>query len=180
MSPTPVHVTGKRKSPSWPTPATDPEGVLSPKKRRRSLASVRASRLLARHRPALENLPTELLEMILLYSANLALPRSSPIIGSKLSAKATLLRLFVMAFHDTWDKWFGILRLQRQCQPANRRDMARYQGDVAFQARHGPPPPPFSLFFLFFPFFPLVPPLMFDSSPSTSSRPNLQNLLLQY
>ncbi|KAG6102804.1 hypothetical protein E4U31_003264 [Claviceps sp. LM219 group G6] len=34
---------------------------------------------------------------------NLALPRSSPLLGAKLSGKATLLRVFMAAFYDIWD-----------------------------------------------------------------------------
>ncbi|CCE33292.1 uncharacterized protein CPUR_07216 [Claviceps purpurea 20.1] len=34
---------------------------------------------------------------------NLALPRSSPLLGAKLSGKFTLLRVFMTAFHDIWD-----------------------------------------------------------------------------
>ncbi|KAG6117033.1 hypothetical protein E4U13_001403 [Claviceps humidiphila] len=34
---------------------------------------------------------------------NLALPRSSHLLGAKLSGKATLLRVFMAAFHDIWD-----------------------------------------------------------------------------
>ncbi|PHH68343.1 hypothetical protein CDD80_7585 [Ophiocordyceps camponoti-rufipedis] len=78
-------------------------------KMRRSLASALAIR---HHNPPqrspLESLPAELLESILLYSGNLSLPRSSPLIGAKLSQRATFLRLFIWAFHDTWDQWFGI------------------------------------------------------------------------
>ncbi|KAG6109454.1 hypothetical protein E4U13_005830 [Claviceps humidiphila] len=59
-------------------------------------------------RPSLQNLPLELLESIFLYSTNFALPRSSPLLGAKLSGKATLLRLFMVGFHDTWDRRFGI------------------------------------------------------------------------
>jgi hypothetical protein len=61
-----------------------------------------------RHRNTLDSLPSEILESILLYSANLALPRVSNFIGAKLSGRATLLRLFILAFHDTWEQWFGI------------------------------------------------------------------------
>ncbi|KAG5914982.1 hypothetical protein E4U61_005129 [Claviceps capensis] len=49
-----------------------------------------------------------LLEGIFLYLANLALPRSCPSLGAKLSSKTTRLRLFMIGFHDTWDQYFGI------------------------------------------------------------------------
>ncbi|CCE31934.1 uncharacterized protein CPUR_05791 [Claviceps purpurea 20.1] len=66
------------------------------------------ARCSSRSPPSLQNLPLELLENIFLYSWNFALPRSSPLLGAKLSGKATLLRLFMAAFHDTWDRRFGI------------------------------------------------------------------------
>ncbi|RDA90657.1 hypothetical protein CP533_6821 [Ophiocordyceps camponoti-saundersi (nom. inval.)] len=83
---------------------------------RRSLQSVLASRSSGPRRPLtplrrlsrLECLPAELLESILLYSCNLSLPRASPVLGVKLSQRATLLRLFIWGFHDTWQQWFGI------------------------------------------------------------------------
>ncbi|KAG6102796.1 hypothetical protein E4U31_003256 [Claviceps sp. LM219 group G6] len=43
---------------------------------------------------------------------NLALPRASPLLGAKLSAKSTRLRAFMMGFHDTWDQCFGIPMLE--------------------------------------------------------------------
>ncbi|KAI8722320.1 hypothetical protein NCS52_00375500 [Fusarium sp. LHS14.1] len=110
---TPVRIRGKRKAPSGnkpsklrPNPSTDDNGP-SPKKMKRSLSNVLASRSL-RGRPTLQSLPAEVLEIIFLYSASLALPRSSPIIGAKLSGRATLLRHFMWTFHDTWIDWFGI------------------------------------------------------------------------
>ncbi|KAG6092020.1 hypothetical protein E4U30_006024 [Claviceps sp. LM220 group G6] len=62
----------------------------------------------SRLRPSLQNLPLELLESIFLYSTNFALPRSNSLLGAKLSAKITLLRLFMVGFHDTWDQLFGV------------------------------------------------------------------------
>ncbi|RCI14126.1 hypothetical protein L249_8271 [Ophiocordyceps polyrhachis-furcata BCC 54312] len=82
-----------------------------PSKMRKPLLSVLAAR---RPRPRqrrlspLECLPAELLESILLYSSNVSLPRASPVLGVKLSQRATLLRLFIWSFHDTWHQWFGI------------------------------------------------------------------------
>ncbi|KAJ4132945.1 hypothetical protein NW754_015758 [Fusarium falciforme] len=113
MGLTPIRIRGKRKAPSGnkpsklrPNPSTDDNGP-SPKKMKRSLSNVIASRLL-RGRPTLQSLPAEVLEIIFLYSASLSLPRSSPIIGAKLSGRATLLRHFMWTFHDTWIDWFGI------------------------------------------------------------------------
>ncbi|KAG6024383.1 hypothetical protein E4U19_003833 [Claviceps sp. Clav32 group G5] len=80
-----------------------------------------------RGRPSLQTLPLELLESIFVYSTNLALPRSSPLLGAKLSGKTTLLRVFMMAFHDTWDHCFG--------KPVNWSDIMRAPvGDVPLQS----------------------------------------------
>ncbi|KAF5023506.1 hypothetical protein F66182_4457 [Fusarium sp. NRRL 66182] len=115
MSLTPVRIRGKRKRPSTskpsafgiPTSTPDSSQLLPAKKMRRSLSNVLASRA-ARWRPVLQALPAEILESIFLYSANTALPRSAPVIGAKLSGRATLLRFIMWAFHDTWDQCFGI------------------------------------------------------------------------
>ncbi|RSL43200.1 hypothetical protein CEP53_011818 [Fusarium sp. AF-6] len=113
MGLTPIRIRGKRKAPSGskpsklrPNPPMD-DNEPSPKKMKRSLSNVIASRPL-RGRPTLQSLPTEVLEIIFLYSGSLSLPRSSSIIGAKLSGRATLLRHFMWTFHDTWIDWFGI------------------------------------------------------------------------
>ncbi|KAG5917101.1 hypothetical protein E4U42_007385 [Claviceps africana] len=131
MSLTPVRVRGKRKTSSSIIPNLAMDNPWHHKKVKRSLASVRASRS-SRHRPSLQSLPVELLESILLYSANLALPRSSPLLGAKLSGKATLLRLFIVVFHDTWDQCFGIPRGELQAD--KEKLFARCEGDVSFQS----------------------------------------------
>lgn len=132
MSLTPVYVRGKRKSASSTVPMLAMDNPLNPKKMKRSLASVRANRS-TRGRPTLQSLPVELLESIFLYSANLALPRASHLIGAKLSGKATLLRLFMAVFHETWDQWFGIPRLQLQGPKLNDEIFFVYEGDASFQ-----------------------------------------------
>lgn len=119
MALTPVRIRGKRKASSvktlLPTMTTNIDNKTSndivdrnPKKLRRPIISVLASRS-SRPRPKLQAFPAEILESIFLYSSNLALPRSSPDIGAKLSSRATLLRFFMWAFHETWDKWFGVV-----------------------------------------------------------------------
>ncbi|KAG6087137.1 hypothetical protein E4U15_008301 [Claviceps sp. LM218 group G6] len=97
---TPVQVMGKRKR----SPSTTPDVAQKMAPSRASIHSSYSSR--SPH--SLQNLPLELLESIFLYSKNFALPRSSPLLGAKLSGKATLLQLFMVAFHDTWDQCFGI------------------------------------------------------------------------
>lgn len=132
MTLTPIRVRGRRKaSPKAPT-------ALAPRPRRakRSLASVMASRS-TRRRATLESLPSEILESILLYSTNLSLPRASPAIGIKLSHRATLLRLFIWAFHETWQQWFGIPAGQPSYhvpQAASTRQVP-CQGDHVLQVR---------------------------------------------
>lgn len=74
---------------------------------RRSIKDVKHTRALE-PRVTLDRLPAEILESILLHSRSVALPRSSPVIGAKLSSRATLLRFFIWGFHDTWDQWFGV------------------------------------------------------------------------
>ncbi|KAG6234422.1 hypothetical protein E4U26_002165 [Claviceps purpurea] len=87
----------------------------------------------SRLRLSLQNLPLELLERIFLYSTNFALPRSNPLLGAKLSAKVTLLRLFMVGFHDTWDQLFGVTRhqLKKLTTPLRGR---RFEGDSSLQS----------------------------------------------
>ncbi|KAM0524726.1 hypothetical protein ACHAPE_000825 [Trichoderma viride] len=104
-----IPVKGKRKTPatSRPQALCEQQPPFKAPRTRKSLSTVMATRK-TRHRSTLDSLPAEILENILLYSANLALPRVSNFIGAKLSGRATLLRLFIQAFHDTWEQWFGI------------------------------------------------------------------------
>ena len=55
----------------------------------------------------LERLPTELLEEIFLYSMNLDLPRSSPVIGGKLSSEVVYIRTVLAAFENTWEWYYA-------------------------------------------------------------------------
>ncbi|RGP61421.1 hypothetical protein FLONG3_10517 [Fusarium longipes] len=114
MTLTPVRIRGKRKY--SPAVKPSPRGVsmsipadrdIRPlKKMRRSLSHVLASRA-TRWKPTLQALPAEILESIFLYSSNVDLPRASPVMGAKLSGRATLIRFLIWAFHDTWDQCFG-------------------------------------------------------------------------
>ncbi|KAG5916242.1 hypothetical protein E4U61_003851 [Claviceps capensis] len=72
----------------------------------------------SRLRPSLQNLPLELLESILLYSTNFALP-------------ITLLRLFMGGFHDTWDQLFGVTLKQLYKLTFMRRML---EGDSSLQS----------------------------------------------
>jgi hypothetical protein len=54
----------------------------------------------------LERLPVELLEKIFLFCMNLDLPRSSPVIGGKLSSEIIYSHTLINAFGPTWNKSF--------------------------------------------------------------------------
>lgn len=103
MKLTPIHVRGKRKAAAAPSASTPPP----PSKMQRSIRDVKHTRQL-QPRIRLDRLPAEILESILLYSGSVSLPRASPVIGAKLSSKATRLRFFIWGFHDTWDQRFGV------------------------------------------------------------------------
>lgn len=88
-----------------------------------------------KERSNLDTLPSEILEKILLYSTNLSLPHASPVIGAKLSERATLIRLLMWAFHETWDQWFGIPTSKTLLHgaPVMGRHQTVCQGDHALQ-----------------------------------------------
>lgn len=88
-------------------------------------------------RPSLQSLPLELLESIFVYSTNLALPRSSPMLGAKLSGKTTLLRVFMMAFHDTWDHCFGKLENWSENKRAPIGDVSLQVKSIVYRASPG-------------------------------------------
>ncbi|KAG6071847.1 hypothetical protein E4U15_007306 [Claviceps sp. LM218 group G6] len=131
MSPVPAHARGGCKRSS---PIVAASAVCIPSKRQKiipSLPSVPAG-CSSRSRSSLQTLPTELLESIFLYSRDLALPRASPMLGVKLSAKSTRLRAFMMGFHDTWDQCFGIPR--NEIYELIRKDDLELKGDEKLQA----------------------------------------------
>lgn len=74
----------------------------------------------------LERLPTELLVEVFLYCMNLNLPRSSPVIGGKLSSESVYTRTILAAFEDTWEEYYK----SRKDTPSNR-----IQGDYKLQVR---------------------------------------------
>lgn len=101
---TSVQVRGKRKQ--QPTSSEPSEPSARPTKAKRSLHQVHAARAF-NPRARLEALPTEILEDVLLYSVNVALPRCSHVVGAKLSDRATLIRFCMVVFDDTWGKHLG-------------------------------------------------------------------------
>lgn len=112
MGLTALHVRGKRKPSSskfsnLPKALQPLEQQHTRKKAKRSMSDVMAAHS-GKERSNLDTLPSEILEKILLYSQNLSLPHASPVIGAKLSERATLIRLLIWAFHETWDQWFGV------------------------------------------------------------------------
>ncbi|KAG6239194.1 hypothetical protein E4U23_007856 [Claviceps purpurea] len=98
MNPTPMQGREIHKRSLSGTPNSPPNC----KKTKQTPPSVSA-RCSSRSGLSLQDLPVELLESIFLYSMNLALPRSSPLLGAKLSAKVTLSRVFMATFHDNWE-----------------------------------------------------------------------------
>ncbi|QPC69913.1 hypothetical protein HYE68_000665 [Fusarium pseudograminearum] len=116
MTLTPVRIRSKRKRPSASntslrgisTSTSAATETRSLERMKRSLSNVLASRA-TRLKPVLQTLPAEIIESIFLYSANVDLPRASPVIGAKLSGRVTLIRFLMWAFYDTWDQCFGNL-----------------------------------------------------------------------
>ena len=131
MALTPISIRGKRKPAKASSNASKPLDLV-PRKAQRSLASVLATQTY-RSRASLESLPAEILESIFLYSASLSLPRASAVIGLKLSSKATRLRAFIWAFHDTWDQWFGIPRIMLHKPDPQREAHGACDGDPILQ-----------------------------------------------
>ncbi|KAG6024379.1 hypothetical protein E4U19_003829 [Claviceps sp. Clav32 group G5] len=103
------------------------------KKTKQTMASVDDSCIPLRQ-SSLQTLPLELLESIFLYSKTLALPRSSPLLGAKLSGKTTLLRLFIVGFHDTWDQLFGITLNDYFDTYKSWSSTCRLEGDFSLQS----------------------------------------------
>jgi hypothetical protein len=81
----------------------------------------------------LERLPTELLEEIFLYSMNLDLPRSSPVIGGKLSSEVVYIRTVLAAFENTWE-WYYTSPPEFPFSPIHGDD--KLQVRVNLQLRH--------------------------------------------
>ena len=106
MDLTPVRIRGKRKR-----TGTDKSNVQKPLKVSLTQTRppggpqklIRSSKTVAMANPTLQHLPQELLEIIFLYSMNVALPRSSPILGRKLSSRAVTLEFVLRSFFLTVD-----------------------------------------------------------------------------
>jgi hypothetical protein len=72
------------------------------KAKTRALKNIKSKRRMS----DLERLPVELLEKIFLFCMNLDLPRSSPIIGGKLSSETIYSHTLIDAFEPTWNESF--------------------------------------------------------------------------
>ncbi|KAG6092630.1 hypothetical protein E4U30_005195 [Claviceps sp. LM220 group G6] len=132
MTSTTVQFGGKRKASLSTAPDLAADDPQSHKKMKQAVAPVH-SRCSSRSRSSLQNLPLELLEIIFLYSANLALPRSCPSLGAKLSSKTTRLRFFMTGFHDTWDQYFGVSKSQASLMRMS--DMKKWpNADISLQS----------------------------------------------
>lgn len=105
MDLTPVKIRGKRKRPGA-TQSNLQKALtvsLSQIKQPRPFRSIQPKKITAMVIPTLQGLPQELLEIIFLYSMNIALPRSSPILGRRLSARTVTLEFVLRAFFHTVD-----------------------------------------------------------------------------
>ncbi|KAJ5053824.1 uncharacterized protein L3040_000115 [Drepanopeziza brunnea f. sp. 'multigermtubi'] len=71
--------------------------------KQRTLKKIKSKRKMS----PLEKLPTELLERVFRFCLNLELPRSSPIIGAKLSSSTILNWTVHASFGPCWEKWYG-------------------------------------------------------------------------
>lgn len=106
MDLTPVKIRGKRKRPGASESNLQKALTafsLQAKRSRLSSKLVRPKKTTAMATPTLQGLPQELLEIIFLYSMNISLPRSSPILGRKLSARTVTLEFVLRAFFHTVD-----------------------------------------------------------------------------
>jgi hypothetical protein len=86
-----------------------------------------------RHRATIEELPTEILQRILLLSRELNFPRASLVIGYRLSPKSFLSEMVLQAFAPTWDNWFGCLKRNVISYHGWLDDKERFGGDQVFQ-----------------------------------------------
>jgi hypothetical protein len=94
-----------------PAPIEDPEDVVAAESKRvkrihRSLKHLKSRRKMS----MLERLPTELLERVFLFSMNLDLPRTSPILAGKLSSDYVYTRTVMNAFDSVWSPQYEWLK----------------------------------------------------------------------
>jgi hypothetical protein len=115
---------GRLKPPKAVSTVIDSPSSTAKEPKKRSLKHLKSRRKMS----LLEKLPTELLETIFLHSLNFELPRSSPVLGGKLSSNLIYTRILMAVFGPTWNEWHGVQR--------NRRTQADSSGaDPKIQAR---------------------------------------------
>jgi hypothetical protein len=90
----------------------------------RKLKNIKSKRKMSN----LEKLPTELLGTVFLYCLNVNLPRSSPVIGGKLSSALVYSKALLAAFGPTWMEWHG----KNRCEYSEDQSM-RSAGDPVLQ-----------------------------------------------
>ncbi|KAI1408092.1 hypothetical protein F5Y13DRAFT_173345 [Hypoxylon sp. FL1857] len=102
MELTPIKVPGKRRRDNGDADAV----VVSPHKRLRGrLGSRRQKAREEKETPRLQSMPLEILEYIFYLSENINLPRSSPVIGRRLSGELIRRDFFIFAFEPVWERW---------------------------------------------------------------------------
>lgn len=116
MDLTPVRIRGKKQNRALVSAAI--EQASRPQKRHQTSHSSSKSTKLAQSRifsamPTLQGLPQELLEMIFLYSMNMALPRASHDLGRSLSSKTVIMEFCMRSFFNTVDHKASILHRQK-------------------------------------------------------------------
>jgi hypothetical protein len=81
------------------TEETEILSTRSKKAKKRTMKTMKSRRKMSN----LEKLPTELLEKVFLYCMNFDLPRSSPILGGKLSSETMYTQTIIHAFGPHWE-----------------------------------------------------------------------------
>jgi hypothetical protein len=82
----------------------------------------------------LQHMPHHILEQIFLGSENVNFPRSTPLIGWRLSGCLTFVKLIAAALGPTWDQWFGCLKAQVVSYHGWNVDAKRIAGNPNFQS----------------------------------------------
>lgn len=101
-----------------------------PQKKPRSLRHLKSRRKMS----LLEKLPSELLQEVFLFAKNLNLPRASPILAGKLSAKYTYMRTIVEAFHEAWAPQYEWIKYDAQLVDGHGSPPPLAEGDPKLQA----------------------------------------------
>lgn len=90
--------------------------------------------MLKKGKPALCQMPQEILESIFIQSKNLSLPRVNKHLYDVLATDSTKYRLVGAAFGPTWDAWFGLNAMDVCSYDGWLSDTEGIAGDPTFQA----------------------------------------------